>query len=90
MVSSTIWVFSGVCPLLGALPTLFWIHVIAGAYILENTPTPWGGDISPCHLGKKYEKTKRKRGKMQKRKEERGKKIRRGEVRGQQNCEIVN
>jgi hypothetical protein len=34
-----------------------------GVYILENTPPP-GGDISRCRLGKKYEKVKRKRGKM--------------------------
>jgi hypothetical protein len=47
------------CPVLAAL---FW----AGVYILENTPSP-GGDrknISQCHLGEKYEKANRKRGKM--------------------------
>ncbi len=34
-----------------------------GVYIFENTsPPPGGGNISLCHLGKKYEKMKRKRG----------------------------
>jgi hypothetical protein len=37
----------------------------AGAYILENTPLPrGGGNISRGYLRKKYEKVKRKRGKM--------------------------
>jgi hypothetical protein len=38
---------------------------IPGAYILENTPPPPGGRISADVIwGKKYEKAKRKRGKM--------------------------
>ncbi len=36
-----------------------------GVYILENTPAPWGGKISADVIwGKKYEKPKRKKGKM--------------------------
>jgi hypothetical protein len=36
-----------------------------GAYILENISPPWGGGISAdVILGKKYEKTKRKMGKI--------------------------
>jgi hypothetical protein len=36
-----------------------------GAYILENTPPRGGGGAIPANViwGKKYEKTKRKRGK---------------------------
>ncbi len=41
-----------------------------GVYILENN---WGGN-RPRHLGEKYEKEKRKRGKMEENKEEEGKK----------------
>jgi hypothetical protein len=34
-------------------------------YIMENTPSPWGGGISADVIwGKKYEKARRKRGKM--------------------------
>jgi hypothetical protein len=62
----------------------------AGVYILENTPSPRGGEISADVIwGKKYEKAKRKKGKMWKKKEERGKKkkerakkMRKGEVKG--------
>ncbi len=37
----------------------------AGVYIMENTP-PWGGEKISADViwGKKYEKAKRKRGKM--------------------------
>jgi hypothetical protein len=63
------------------------LHLIAGVYIGKYPP--WGGNISQCHLGEKYEKVKRKRGKilkkkeeMEKKKEERGKKRRKGEVKG--------
>jgi hypothetical protein len=57
----------------------------AGVYIMENTPLPppGRGKISAAVIwGKKYEKGKRKSGKMQKKKEERGKKMRKGEVKG--------
>jgi hypothetical protein len=42
------------------------IHSYPGAYILENTPAPGGrGKISANVIwGKKYEKVKRKRGKI--------------------------
>jgi hypothetical protein len=41
------------------------ISTKAGAYILENTPPPWGGRISAMSfVGKKYEKAKRKRKKI--------------------------
>jgi hypothetical protein len=47
---------------------------------LENTPPLGGGKISADVIwGKKYEKAKRKRGKIGKKKEERGKKRRKGE-----------
>jgi hypothetical protein len=50
----------------------------SGVYILENTqypPPPPGGGISANVIwGKKYEKAKRKGGKMFKKKGERGKK----------------
>jgi hypothetical protein len=58
---------------------------------MENTPPPWGGEKISADViwGKKYEKAKRKRGKMskkkeerEKKKEERGKKMRNGEVKG--------
>jgi hypothetical protein len=50
---------------------------------LENIPPHRGGEnISRCNLGEKYEKGKRKSGKMEKKKEERGKKKRKGEVKG--------
>jgi hypothetical protein len=80
-----------------SLPTLFpflflfFPHISAGVYIMENSPPPGGGgEISADVIwGKKYEKAKRKRGKMlkkkeerEKKKEERGKKMRKGEVKG--------
>jgi hypothetical protein len=38
-------------------------HLGTGVYVLENTlPLLGGGNISRCHLGKKYEKMKRKGG----------------------------
>jgi hypothetical protein len=45
-----------------------------------ETPSPWGeGKISSDVIwGKKYEKWKRKRGKMSKKKEERGRKSKKG------------
>jgi hypothetical protein len=44
----------------------FEVGVRAGAYILENTPLGGGGGKISADViwGKKYEKTKRKRGKM--------------------------
>jgi hypothetical protein len=33
-----------------------------GVYILENTPPPWGGNISRWHLGEKIWKGKEKKG----------------------------
>jgi hypothetical protein len=58
-------------------------------HIGKYPPPLGGGNISQCHLGKKYEKAKRKRGKIWKKKEERGKKkeergkkMRTGEVKG--------
>ncbi len=58
----------------------FIVNHVAGAYILENTlPPPGGGKISADVIwGKKYEKAKRKRGKMYKKKEESGKKGKKG------------
>jgi hypothetical protein len=54
---------------------------LAGVYILENTPP--GGRISADVIwGKKYEKAKRKWGKIFKKKEERGEKMRKREVKG--------
>jgi hypothetical protein len=50
--------------------------------ILENTVPPRGEILADVIWGKKYEKKKRKRGKMYKKKEERGKKMRKGEVKG--------
>jgi hypothetical protein len=43
-------------------------------YIGKYPPTSLGGNVSRSHLGKKYEKGKRKRGKMQDKKEVKGKK----------------
>jgi hypothetical protein len=51
-----------------------------GLYIGKYHPPGGGGNICRCHLGEKYEKAKRKRGKMLKKKEERGKKMRKREL----------
>jgi hypothetical protein len=45
-----------------------------GLYIGKYPPPPRGGISSNVIWGKKYEKGKRKKGKMRKKKEERGKK----------------
>jgi hypothetical protein len=46
---------------------------IAGAYILENTPSPWGWNISRCHLGEKIRKGEEKKGENAKEKGRKGK-----------------
>jgi hypothetical protein len=57
------------------------LHWLAsGAYILENTPPPGGGgNICRCHLGEKYEKVKRKRGKSKRKRKKVGRKRKKGE-----------
>jgi hypothetical protein len=51
-------------------------QIKTGVYILENIPPPRGErkNISPCHLGKKYEMAKRKKGENVKERKEKGKK----------------
>jgi hypothetical protein len=49
------------------IPSILWqISRNTGVYILENTPPPGGGEKISADViwGKKYEKAKRKRGKM--------------------------
>ncbi len=46
---------------------------------MENNPPRGGGNIRQCHLGKKYEKGKRKGGNV-KEKGRKGKKMRKEEV----------
>ncbi len=53
-----------------------------GAYILENILLGGRKNISRCHLGKKHEKAKRKRGKCKRKRKkgERRKRMRKGTV----------
>ncbi len=52
-------------------PSVLWI---SGAYILENTFSPWGGgNISRGHLGEKIWKSEEKKGENVKEKRRKGK-----------------
>ncbi len=56
--------------------------IIAGVYILENTPPLGGEEISADVIwGKKYKKAERKRGKILKKKEEKKRKGKENEKR---------
>jgi hypothetical protein len=50
-----------------------------GVYILENPPPQGGKNIGRCHLGKKYEKAKRKMGKCKRKRKKQERKRKKGE-----------